>query len=309
MTDKTPLVSVGIPVYNSERFIRQALDALLAQTYPNLELIISDNGSTDGTGEICLGYAARESRIKYHRNPVNIGVYGNYRRVIALASGKYFLWAAVDDLRPPTAIEECVKALLDHEQAVMAHGIVLVKLVGREDLVKFRNEFRLTAASAAERVRVFTEQIEHNGMLYGVYRLDALRKTVLGNCYGQDYLLCLQMSLLGPVEYVQVPIIICRERKSVPSTNPMYQEAPLTVWNLLHEGGLRRRKCWTVLLMGCYYLARIQDVPLSERVKALAAHLSTFSQRYRRQLGKEIIFQLFEPVAWLSTFPWRFAQH
>lgn len=122
-----PLVSIGIPVFNGERFINQALDTLRAQTYDNLELVISDNASTDSTGEICREYASKDRRIKYFRNPVNIGLCKNFRRAVTLATGEYFMWAAADDLKSPTAVEPCVQAILRNDCAVTAHGIILVR--------------------------------------------------------------------------------------------------------------------------------------------------------------------------------------
>lgn len=111
MTDDKPLVSIGMPVYNGERYIRQALDSLLAQDYANFELIISDNVSTDGTQGICLEYAARDERIRYYRNETNLGALRNFNRVFELSSGKYFMWAAHDDVWNPAYVQE-VLALL-----------------------------------------------------------------------------------------------------------------------------------------------------------------------------------------------------
>ena len=98
MADSQPLVSIGMPVYNGERFIRQALDSLLAQDCENFELIISDNASADGTQEICLEYAAQDGRIRYYRNENNLGALANFNRVLGLAQGPYFMWAAHDDV-------------------------------------------------------------------------------------------------------------------------------------------------------------------------------------------------------------------
>jgi glycosyltransferase involved in cell wall biosynthesis len=293
-----------MPVYNGERSIRQALDSVLEQTYQNLEVIISDNASTDHTEAICLEYAARDQRIQYHRNAINLGVEANFRRVFELSSGDYFMWAAADDLRPATAVEDCVEVLLRNSHAVMAHGAVLVKLEGQEDLVEASNEVHLSDLRAAERIRAFTKGIRHNAMLFGLYRRCALAKGRLGNCYGEDYLLCLQMCLLGPVEYIKTPIIIYRERRAVPSDNPMYTDQPLTILDLLRS---TRRKCWIVLLMGCYYLARTRGVDLTERVYGIAAHVLTFSRLYRARLAKEVVFLLFAPAAWLSSLAWRLA--
>jgi glycosyltransferase involved in cell wall biosynthesis len=304
MTHSKPLVSIGMPVYNGERFIREALDSVLGQTYENLEVIISDNASTDSTGAICLEYTARDQRIQYHRNAVNLGVIANFRRVFELSSGDYFMWACADDLRPATAVENCVEALLRDSSAVMAHGAVLVRLGGREDLIEVTNEVHLSDLEAAERVRAFTKGIRHNAMLYGLYRRSALAKGTLGTCLGQDYLLCLQMCLLGPVEYIKTPIVVYQERGSVPTDNPMYRARSLTIMDLLRY---RRRKCWTVLLMGCYYLARIRSISLTRRVCGIAAHALSFSRVYRVRLAQEVVFHLFAPAAWLSSIAWRLA--
>jgi glycosyltransferase involved in cell wall biosynthesis len=307
MADSNPLVSIGIPVYNGEQVIRHALDSLLAQTYQNLELVVSDNASTDGTSAICLEYAARDSRVRYHRNAVNIGLIPNFRRLFKLSSGDYFMWAAADDLKPPTAVERCLEALLKNDRAVMAHGAVLVKSEGRESLVEITNEVDLSSPEAAERVRAFTKGVKHVAMLYGLYRRSALARGTLPNCRGQDYLLCLQMCLLGPLEYVRTPIVVYSERRPHPGNNPMYEELPLTVMSLLTRAGAR--KCWTVLFMGCYYLFKIHGISLAQQVDAITAHVSTFSLRYRTWLLKEVLFQLFIPAAWLCVLCWRLARH
>ena len=95
--DNAPLVSIGLPVFNGEKHIQQALDSLLAQSYDNFELNISDNASTDGTEEICRLYAAKDHRVHYYRQPRNVGLMGNWRCVLQLASGEYFMWAQHDD--------------------------------------------------------------------------------------------------------------------------------------------------------------------------------------------------------------------
>src|SRR3989442_1198286 len=102
MIDNKPLVSIGLPIYNGERYLRQALDSLLSQAYENFELIVSDNASDDATPEICAAYAARDARIKYFRAPTNMGAVWNFNRVFELAGGEFFMWAAHDDLWHPS---------------------------------------------------------------------------------------------------------------------------------------------------------------------------------------------------------------
>jgi glycosyltransferase involved in cell wall biosynthesis len=285
------------------------LDALIAQTYSNLELIISDNASTDRTPSICHEYAARDARIRYYRNDVNVGVYANFNRSFALSSGEYFMWAAVDDIRPPNAVEKCLEALLTNPVAAMSHGPVLVKNEGSEKLTKISNELYMNGLSSTERVRVFTEALGHNGILYGLYRRSALSVATLGNCYGQDYLLCLQMCVVGPLEYVRAPMIICRERRAQPSSNPMYGDVPGTIATVLKDRGLRRRKCWVVLIMGAYYLAKLNTVSIATRLGAIFAHLRAFSALHQTRLARELVLQLCEPAAYLCRFSWRMASH
>ena len=100
-TADRPRVSIGLPVYNGENFLEFALDSILGQTFQDFELIISDNASTDATESICRRYAAKDSRIRYYRNPNNQGAAQNYNRVFALARGEYFKWAAHDDVCKP----------------------------------------------------------------------------------------------------------------------------------------------------------------------------------------------------------------
>lgn len=94
----SPVVSIGMPVYNGEKYIREALDSLLAQTFAGFELIISDNASTDATEDICQEYAAMDSRIRYVRQPGNRGALANFKFVLDEARGEYFMWAAADDI-------------------------------------------------------------------------------------------------------------------------------------------------------------------------------------------------------------------
>ncbi len=121
MANVRPKVSLGMPVYNAQRFLREVIDSILAQTFTDFELIISDNGSTDDTEAICKEYVSRDSRVQYHPNDrTNHGPGWNYNRTEALAQGEYFRWAAADDVLAPTLLEKCVAALDADQSAVMA---------------------------------------------------------------------------------------------------------------------------------------------------------------------------------------------
>jgi len=112
-TQKThrPKVSIGMPVYNGEKFVRDAINFILAQTFTNFELIISDNASSDSTEFICREYVNRDPRIKYIRQNKNMGAAANFQFVLDEAVGDYFMWAAADDKWLPAFISECYAVL------------------------------------------------------------------------------------------------------------------------------------------------------------------------------------------------------
>jgi glycosyltransferase involved in cell wall biosynthesis len=113
-----PTVSIGMPVYNGAHHLAAALESLLAQTYHNFELIISDNASTDASPRICRDFAARDARIRYSRNETNIGAHDNFLRTVQLAAAPYFMWAAHDDLWAPEFIEETLRLLDGHDDVI-----------------------------------------------------------------------------------------------------------------------------------------------------------------------------------------------
>jgi len=122
LENEPPLVSIGMPVYNEGAFIRESLESLRAQNYQNLEIIISDNGSTDETPEICREFAKLDERVSYYRFDNNVGASKNFTSVLERASGKYFMWAAGHDLWSENLIVETVGILEEHSDAALAFG-------------------------------------------------------------------------------------------------------------------------------------------------------------------------------------------
>src|SRR5262249_32985361 len=121
MNSRKPRVSIGLYVYNGARFLEDTLDSLLAQTYTDFELIISDNASTDRTEEICRTYAAKDQRVRYYRSKKNVGVGRNCNRVFELATGDYFKWATADDLCKPELVARCLELLENDRPVVLAY--------------------------------------------------------------------------------------------------------------------------------------------------------------------------------------------
>ena len=129
-----PTVSIGLPVHNGAAFLAEAIESIPAQTFTDFELVISDNASTDRTPEICRSYTAADGRIRYYRQEANIGAARNYNVVFQRSSGKYFKWAAHDDLIRPTYLARCVAALEADPEAVLCHSIVEIAGPGMREI-------------------------------------------------------------------------------------------------------------------------------------------------------------------------------
>ena len=203
-----PRVTIGLPVHNGERHLKYALDSLLAQQYPNFELIISDNGSTDRTPALCGQYAKADSRVTLHRRDTNAGAAWNFNHLFDLAAGKYFMWAAHDDQWEPLFVANCVSALeIDPEAVLCGTDIKFVDDGGKG--ITYPRPFNRLAASSPDvraRVRVLTEQLDWFA-IYGLIRSDALRKTRLFTAnYGSDVILLLELLLQGPKLHVAQPL-------------------------------------------------------------------------------------------------------
>jgi glycosyltransferase involved in cell wall biosynthesis len=201
---RMPRVSIGLAVYNGEKYLRPTLDSIMAQTFEDFELVISDNASTDGTEEICRTYAAQDSRIKYSRNSVNIGVNNNFNRVFRLSAGQYFRWSAADDLFEPTSLEACVKVLDEHPEAVLCYPKTVL-IDGRGDKLRsYDDKLDLRSPRASERFRLALQNMGLLNAHYGLIRADVLRCTSLYGTYpGTDMVLLAELALYG--QFWEIP--------------------------------------------------------------------------------------------------------
>lgn len=201
-----------MPLYNAERYVREALDALLAQDYENFELIISDNASTDETERICREYAARDPRVRYHRAERNMGAVWNFRRVFELSRGEYFMWAAFDDLRAPQYLSRCVAALESRPEAVMCvTGIRIIDQDGREVCEEdFPRGISMSGREVSERVRAISRSLYWYDF-YGLMRREVVASTRLPQPHwGFDVILMMEMCLRGEVLLVREKLFTYR---------------------------------------------------------------------------------------------------
>ncbi len=212
MKSNQPLVSIGLPVYNGEQFLREALDSLLVQTFENFELIISDNSSTDGTEKICREYANKDRRIRYYRNEENVGAARNFNRVFELSTGKYFKWAAYDDICAPSFIAECVEVLERENSVVLCYPKTkLIDKDGNYVGVSYRS---LGNTNALEPQKRFHEILIHAVWcfeVFGLMRGDVLKKTsLIGKYFGSDKVLLSELSLFGQFQEINKELFFRR---------------------------------------------------------------------------------------------------
>jgi glycosyltransferase involved in cell wall biosynthesis len=198
-----PRLSIGLPVYNGEKYLAESLDALLGQSYEDFELIISDNASTDGTAEICRQYLKQDSRIRYTRQPRNIGAAPNHNFVVAQAKGELFKWASYDDLYAHNLLKSCVDALDEHPQVVLAHS--WTALIDDSGQVTEKIEYPLATASlrAPERFRSLLYEKSGDDS-YGIIRTEVIRRVSPHDSYHHaDRTITTEFALQGP--FYQVP--------------------------------------------------------------------------------------------------------
>jgi len=197
MTNNSPRLSIGLPVYNGEKFVREAIESLLAQSFEDFELIICDNASTDTTEEICRAYAALDLRIRYYRNETNIGCAPNFNRVFELSSGEYFKWAASDDLHAEDFLARCIEILDQDPTVILCHSQTY--LIDEESNFFRRYNISLKTDSPKPQERFHELLAKHlSYQCYGVIRASALKIVPPMGSYGlADGIFLLRLGLIG----------------------------------------------------------------------------------------------------------------
>jgi glycosyltransferase involved in cell wall biosynthesis len=210
VTEHIPLVSVGLPVFNGENYLAQAIESILGQTLTDLELIISDNASTDRTEEICRKFAAADPRVVYHRNPTNIGGARNQAVTVDLSRGRYVRLSAHDDLISPTFLEECVKVLEESPDVVISFtGTVVIDGEG-EEVVQYRSD-RGCAERPSQRFAQLAFRDHNCDAIYGVIRGDVVRATKpMENFIDGDKAFLCRLAMRGRFQSIPKPLFYKR---------------------------------------------------------------------------------------------------
>jgi glycosyltransferase involved in cell wall biosynthesis len=211
-----PVVTVGLPVYNGGQQLRRALESLLAQDYPALEIVIRDNASTDETASIAREIEARDPRVRYLCNESNLGAARNFERVLQDGAGPYFMWAAHDDCWSPDYVGRLVAALRRNPRAVLAAGRAeLVDLAGNP-VRDFRGKNDSRAPDGDAPVTLLREHATH--WIYGVFvreRLVALAPRLWAQrIWGGDMVWLMALSASHQLEGVQEAVVYKTQKPS-----------------------------------------------------------------------------------------------
>ena len=274
MTFTSPVrVSIGLPVYNGEKYLEETLDAILAQTFADFELIIADNVSTDRTEEICRAYAAKDARIRYVRNEENLGPAWNHNRVFELSAGEYFKWAAHDDLMAPDLIEKCVEALERDSSVVLSHAMANV-IADTDCPARGKYDIELNTDSGKPHQRLFGLMFgdkkfgDHRCyQVYGLIRSAALKKTdVMGFYAHADGVLLVQLAFLGRFHKIPEYLFFPRYHETQSTQIARSQYHLYTAWFDPSKKGKITFPRWKILFK---YFESISRAPINVRERVI----------------------------------------
>jgi glycosyltransferase involved in cell wall biosynthesis len=254
-------VSIGLPVYNGARYVARALESLLAQDWPAIDILVSDNASTDDSAAIAEAYGARDARVRVVRSSVNVGFEGNFARVLQAATGEYFMWAACDDSWHPQFVSRLVAALEHTPGAVVAMSAVeRVDESGEAiDVVRFEGSADPSAMSPWRLTMKLAGGRPYHLFIYGLYRTSFIKRAFTGFAavIASDRLLVCRIAMAARFAYVN-DVLHRRLVRSTPIAD-RYADEPLG--RLWHDSRAR----WRLAFAAGPYLWRSPVLPAARR--------------------------------------------
>jgi glycosyltransferase involved in cell wall biosynthesis len=276
-----------MPVYNGEQFLRTAIESIRAQTFTDFEVIISDNASTDSTGEICREYADRDERIRYVRQPENLGGSPNFNAVVHLANADYFKWATHDDVIAPTFLEVCVAALdtAPSDVALVYPKTILIDAEG-DEIEPFDDLLDLRDPRPSARLRRYLENYRLSNAVHGLHRLDTLRQTrLLGAYHSSDLVLLAEIVLLGQIWELPEPLFYRRWHDGMSRVANVRDEEVIAWFDPKKSTDHPMPR--TRLFAEDARSIATADLPIDERARALWALAAVWGPRHWRTIGGE----------------------
>ncbi len=280
-----PAVTIGVPVYNGQKYIAGALDALLSQTFQDFELLVADNASTDGTLELCRGVAHADHRVRVLGSPTNRGLSWNWNRLAVVARGRYFRWACYDDLVDPSLLERCV-AELD----VAGTGVagVYPRTVEIDEagapLGLYRDDLELSDPRPHRRLSALLRHLRRCNAMFSLFRTGMLRDTRLLGRYGHpDHVLLAEVTLRGRLLELPEPLFLRR----IHPLNSVTAHTSFGELARLHDPTLRQRYFYPTSRLYAEHLLAIMQARMGAMETArCAAVLARDWPLYRSMAGE-----------------------
>ncbi len=276
MTLEIPKLVIGMPVYNGEKHIAETVESILGQSFGDFKLLISDNASTDKTGDICKEYAAKDSRVIYVRQPKNLGMAPNFNYVFQPGDSSYFKWAAHDDILKPTYLEHCIEKLDANPSLGMVHSPTLrIDDAGLE--LDLYNDIGLDGERISDRFWkvLWTVNIYE---IYGVIRSRYVAKTKLaGSYFGSERNILAEVLMQGSIEYLSIPEFARRDHEA--SLTAMHLESKanrdFAQRQKVHATDVKMTGLQTSFIRFKEYFNSIQrfPMPLADRIRCHQALL------------------------------------
>ena len=285
-----PLISIGLPVYNGEKYVQEAVESILNQTFTDFELIISDNASTDKTEAICRAFASRDERVSYIRHDQNFGAARNFNHVVDLARGDYFCWVAHDDIIAPEYLQVCLDALMKRNDLVMAFTHAMNIDENGQSLGYKADILHSDNMNPATRFR-YSICVEHSCLaIFGLIRISVLRQTPLIAPYvGSDRVLLAELGLWGPFAEIKQRLFFHREHseRSTRAEPSLQQRA---TWFDPSRAGRKTFPHWKIWLEYFYSIRRVH-LSVGERVICLFQTVRWLRWHYK-DLWRDVAFYL-----------------
>ncbi len=291
-TTHTPTVSVGLPVYNGESYLAEALDSILNQTFTDFELIISDNASTDQTEEICRRAAERDHRIYYYRSSTNQGAAWNFRHVFELSQGRYFKWMAADDLISPTMLADCVAALKADDASVLAWPRNVIIDENGNELTAYDSKLRSGHFDPV--IRFFDLLRGHKCYeIFGLIRRSALAQTEVMGDYGHsDGVVLAHLGLIGRFHAINSATFYPRRHATQSmAAYGVYDDGSIdyhsyTAWFAPHKAGSLMLPHWKI---ATEFMRSIVQAPINLRQQLMCTYrVARWCGNHRHQLWGDL---------------------
>ena len=273
-----PKVSIGLPVFNGERYLAEAIESILNQSFTDFELIISDNGSTDKTHDICMHYKNKDERVIYFRNNKNIGAAENYNKVFEIAQGRFFKWAAHDDVLGPRYLKNCLEVLDCDNSVVFCHSLT-GKIDENGELVgDYDHEMRLMSSRVYQRFHDLIVVRHPCVLAFGICRSEILRKTpLIGKYVGSDRVLLGEIGMYGKIYVVPKMNFF---RRCHPETSGFINEQERIAWFDPQMKGIISFPNWRILGEHARSIRRVEQKPV-EKMLCYAQIFPHFRKRRR----------------------------